>query len=75
MDNQVEVVGISQPREDGVETDAVDKLHDVKVESILFADAEDRHDVRVMEPPGGARLSQEASPMRFIERRRVSPAP
>ncbi len=74
MDDRVDLVGISQSREGGVETGAVDILHDVKVESLLFADAEDRHDVRVMQPTGGASLSQEASPMRFIEGR-VSPAP
>jgi hypothetical protein len=45
--------------EHDVEPAAGDELHGVEVSPVVLADAEDRHDVRVMEPAGGPGLAAE----------------
>ena len=45
--------------EDGVEPATVDGLHDVIMPPLMLADAEDGHDVRMMQPAGRPRLAAE----------------
>ena len=48
---------VIQTAKNPVETDAVDELHHVVVIAVLFAHAEHRHDVRVVQPGGRLRLA------------------
>ena len=45
--------------EDGIEPLALDELHDVEMRSLVLADAEDRHDVGVVQPRRRPRLALE----------------
>ena len=45
----------------------MDELHDVVVQPVLLADAEDRHDVGVVQPCSGPRLTLEAGQLAGVE--------
>ena len=64
--------GVAQPLQlgqDGVESLALDELHHVEVSRLVVADAEDRHDVRVMQPRRGPRLALEPADVLGIGQR------
>ena len=57
------VLGRSKPPDlvqHRVERQPPDELHDVEVNALVLADAEDRHDVGVVQPGGGLGLAVEA---------------
>lgn len=56
----------SEFREDVVEAEALDELHHVVVQTVLLADAEDRDDVRVVQPGGGLSLADEPLRVRRV---------
>ncbi len=53
-----------------VEPLALDELHGVVVDAVALADAEDRHDVGVVQPPGRLGLAAEAGQVRRVQQRR-----
>ena len=53
-----------------VEPLALDELHGVVVDAVALADAEDGHDVGVMQPPGRLGLAAEAGKVRRVQQRR-----
>jgi len=52
-----------------VEALALDELHGVVEDAVLFADTEDRHDVRVVQPRRRPGLALEALPLRRVQQR------
>ncbi len=49
-----------------VQTQALDELHDVIGRAVVLADAEDRHDVRVVELGGSLGLALEPQPLLVV---------
>ena len=59
---------MSQLHQDPIKALAVDELHDVVVQPVLLADSEDRHDVGVVQPCSGSRLTLKAGQLARIEK-------
>jgi hypothetical protein len=57
----------TQLMEDHIEAQSLDELHDVVVQAVLLADAEDRHDVRMVQLGRRARLTLETAQVPQIE--------
>ena len=62
-------VALTELVEDRRQAAALDKLHGVVVNALVAADAEDRHDVRVVQLRGGLGLDLEPLPLLGVDRR------
>ena len=61
--------------EDLIKAQARDELHDVVVQAVLFADAEDRDDVGVVQPGGRPGLALEALLLAAVDQETAAAAP
>jgi hypothetical protein len=59
---------LSQFAQNGIQPQTLDELHRVIMQAIVLADAEDRHDVRVMQP--GCRMSLAPEALEICWRKR-----